>query len=398
MTLSEALKGRVCAVVDAHAQELVGVARQIHARPEVGHQEFFAHDLLTDALERAGLAPERKAYDIPTAFAARAGETGPVVAVLCEYDALPEIGHACGHNVIAAAGLGAGIAAAAVAGAADGRLLVLGCPSEEVMPVGKSLLIDAGAFADVDAAMMVHPADADMTEMNTLAVTSFDAHYRGRPAHAAAAPEDGRNALDAAVFGYNAVAALRQHIATAERVHGIFTKLPERANVVPSEVSARWVIRSATLRRLEDLVPRVVACLEAGALAAGCDIELVRMRVAGRDAGPEVRTNPQLVGSYVENMARLGRTVGDPRLGGETIGSTDMGLVSYLVPSIHPLIALAPPGVKIHELEFAEAAGSEAADRAVLDGAKAMAMTVVDYWLDAVLRARTHEAFEAAPA
>lgn len=396
MTLSEQLKTRVCAEVDARAEELVGIARQIHARPEVGHQEFFAHDLLTDALERAGLAPERKAYDLPTAFAARAGEAGPLVAVLCDYDALPEIGHACGHNVIAAAGVGAGIAAAAVAAEAGGRVLILGTPSEENLPVGKAMLIDAGAFAGVDAAMMVHPADADMIEMNTLAAAICDAHYRGRPAHAAAAPEHGRNALDAAVFGYTAVAALRQHIAPDERVHGIFTKMPEKANVVPSEVGARWLIRSGTLRRLEELVPRVLACLEAGAVAAGCQVDLVRLAAWGRDAAPEVRTNPQLVDSYVANMAQLGRVVGNPVLGGGTIGSTDMGMVSYLVPSIHPLIAIAPPGVKIHEMEFAAAAASESADRAVLDGAKAMAMTVVDYWLDADLRAQSRAAFEVA--
>ncbi len=392
MPTAEDLKARVCAEVDRRAEELIGIARAIHARPELSHEEFFAHDLLTDALERAGLPVERKAYELDTAFAARVGSGGPCVAVLCEYDALPGIGHACGHNVIAAAGLGAGIAVATVAAEVGGRLLVLGTPSEENLPQGKTVLAARGAFADVEAAMMVHPADADMIAMDTLAVVGFDVSYRGRAAHAAAAPEHGRNALDAAVLGYTAIGALRQHIAPDERVHGTFTEVPQKINIVPEHVKARWMIRSGTRKRAELLVPRVLACLEGGAAAAGCEIELTRL-----GAVEEVRTNPALVGAYVENMARLGRTVGDPAAGGGTVGSTDMGPISYRVPAIHPLIALAPPGVKIHEVEFAAAAASEAADRAVIDGAKAMAMTVLDYWLDAALRRDARAAFEATP-
>lgn len=389
----EDLKARVCAEVDSRVDELTGIARAIHARPELSHEEFFAHDLLTDALERAGLPVERKAFDVATAFAARAGADGPLVAVLCEYDALPEIGHACGHNVIAAAGLGAGLAAATVAAEVGGRLLLLGCPSEENFPLGKKMLAERGAFAGVGAAMMVHPADADMISMDTLAAIAYEVSYHGRAAHAAAAPEHGRNALDAAVFGYTAIGALRQHIAPDERVHGTFVKVPEKVNVVPEHVTARWLLRSGTMRRARELAPRVIACLEAGAAAAGCRVEVTELV-----AGEEVRTNPVLVASYAANMARLGRTVGDPAAGGGTVGSTDMGLVSYLLPSIHPLIALAPPGVKIHEVEFPAAAGSEAADRAVIDGAKAMAMTVLDFWLDEAMRGDARAAFEAAPA
>jgi amidohydrolase len=384
------LKARVCAEVDAWAEELVGIARAIHARPEIGHQEFFAHDLLTDALERGGLTPERHAFDLVTAFAARAGNDGPTVAVLCEYDALQDIGHACGHNVIAAAGLGAGLAAATVADEAVGRLLVLGTPCEEAAPQGKITLAERGAFAGVDAAMMVHSADADLFEMDTLASIGLIVTYTGRAAHAAAAPHHGRNALDAAVLGYNAVAALRQHIAPDERVLGVFTEVPQKVNVVPDRVVARWSLRSATLARAQQLEPRVMACLESGAVAAGCEMEVTHLGVT-----EEVRTNRVLTASYVVNMAALGRHVGDPSGGGGTVGSTDMGHVSYLMPVIHPLIAVASPGVKIHEAAFAEAAASPAADQAVIEGAKAMAMTIVDYWVDWSMRAQARAEFDA---
>jgi len=392
VTTSEDLKARVCAAVDARAAELTDVARQIHARPETGHQESFAHDLLTDALERAGVAPERKAYGMDTCFAARVGTAGPTVAVMCEYDALPELGHACGHNVIAAAGLGAGIAAATVAGEAGGRLLVLGCPSEEAPPCGKIELIARGALDGVDAALMVHPAHADLTSMTALAAVILDVHYRGRAAHAAVAPEHGRNALDAAVLGYTAIGALRQHIATDERVHGIFLKAGDAANVVPELAVARWIVRSSTRARLDDLLGRVMACLQGGATAAGCAIEVVQLARVD-----DVRTNPALIAAYVANMASLGRAVIDPPVGDVITGSTDMGNVSYVAPSIHPLLSLAPTDAKPHEPGFAAAAASPAADRAVLDGAKALAMTIVDFWLDAALRGRARAEFAASP-
>jgi metal-dependent amidase/aminoacylase/carboxypeptidase family protein len=258
-------------------------------------------------------------------------------------------------------------------------------------PAGKLELLARGAFDDVGAALMVHPADADMIAIDALAAVGWVVEYRGRAAHVAAAPEHGRNALDAAVFGYNAIAALRQHIARDERLAGIFTKAGERTNIVPDHTVARWVARSGTRARLDELIPRVLACLEAGSAAAGCEIETTELARCD-----EVLTNAPLVASYVANMARLGRTVGDPAGGGGTTGSTDMGSVSYRVPAIHPLIALAPTGVKIHEREFAAATCSEEADRAVIDGAKALAMTIVDYWADESLRTSAASDFEAA--
>jgi amidohydrolase len=326
--------------------------------------------------------------------AARAGTggRGPTVAVLCEYDALPGIGHGCGHNVIAAAGLGAGLAAAAVADAAGGRLVVLGTPAEEGGG-GKVIMADHGAFEGVDAAMMVHPAGLDLTEPTAIAVASLRVEYHGRGTHAAANPEHGRNALDAAVLGYNAVAALRQHIRTTERVHGVFPKAGDKPNIVPDHTVAEWYVRSDTLATLQPLKERVLACLEAGASAAGC-------RMTWELTAPEysdLRSNRTLVELYRANSAALGRHLDEPAPGRRVTASTDMGNISHLVPSIHPMLAASPPEVSLHSEEFAGWASSAEGDRAVLDGAKALAMTVVDLWLRPDAVAEVRAAFDAGP-
>jgi len=375
----ESAKARVLDEVDRQADLLLEVSHQIHRRPELLFEEHHAAGLVADALDGAGLAVERGAYGLETALAAHAGVSGreaPAVAVLCEYDALPRIGHACGHNIIAAAGLGAGMAAAAVAAEAGGRLVVLGTPAEEGGG-GKVVMGDRGAFDGVAAAMMVHPAGLDLTEPEAIAIASMVVTYRGRGAHAAAFPERGRNALDAAVLGYNAVAALRQHIGGSERVHGVFLEGGEKPNIVPDHTVAEWYVRSATLASLQPLKERVLACLEAGASAAGCSMEWTLTAPEYSD----LRTNGPLIDLYARNSATLGRPVAEPGPGAKVMASTDMGNVSYLVPSIHPMVAVSPPEVSLHSADFAEWAGGPEGDRAVLDGAKAMAMTVVDLWL-----------------
>jgi amidohydrolase len=265
----DGLKRRVCAEVDRLADRLIDASHQIHAHPELNYEEVFAHDLLTGILDDLGHTPERHAYGVGTAFEARAGSTGPDIAVLCEYDALPGIGHACGHNVIATAGLGAGLAAAALADELGGRVRIMGTPAEEGGG-GKILMGRNGAFTGVDAAMMVHPADADLIRMDTIAVQELYVDYEGRAAHAAAAPHEGRNALDAAVLGYMNVAALRQHILPTERIHGIFNKSGDKANIVPAHTSMTWMVRSPTIASLQPLKDRVLSCLGASATATGC--------------------------------------------------------------------------------------------------------------------------------
>jgi amidohydrolase len=379
--------------IDDRADVLVEVSHELHAHPELCFEEQFAHDLLTDVLEGEGLAVERGAYGLDTAFAARAGSTGPTIAVLCEYDALPGIGHACGHNIIGSAGLGAGLALAARAEELGGQVVILGTPAEEGGG-GKVIMAERDAFAGVDAALMVHPAPADLALMNVIAIQRLTVDYEGQAAHAAAFPQRGRNALDAAVLGYNNIAALRQHIRPDERIHGVFTDGGDKPNIVPAHASAEWYVRSPTVRRLDPLKERVVACLEAGATAAGCEMTLRWLDPSYAD----MIDNPVMVDLYRQNSAELGRILEDPTDANNVVGSTDMGNVSYVVPSIHPMIAVSPPGVSIHTPEFAEHARSETGDRAVIDGAKAMAMTVADLWLDADALARTQAAFaEATP-
>ncbi len=373
----EAAKQRMVSEIDARADRLVGVSHHIHDNPELCFEEFTAHDALCDALEREGLEVERSAFHLETAFIARAGREGPNIAVVCEYDALPEIGHACGHNVIAAAGLGAGLAAASVAEELGGRVSIIGTPAEEGGG-GKCFMLERGAFDGISAAMMVHPANHELSRMNAIAVEQIEATYTGRSAHAAASPHLGRNALDGAVLGYVNVAALRQHIRPDERIHGIFTRSGDKPNIVPHEAAAEWYVRSPKLDSLNDLRERVMACLEAGAQAAGVEIECRRKAPIYAD----MIDNRVMLDFYTENAASMGRTVDEPLASSAVVGSTDMGNVSYAVPSIHPIIKVAPPDVAIHTPAFAHHAKSPSGDQAVLDGAKMLAMTVVDLWLN----------------
>ncbi len=368
-------KQRVRTEVERLSSKLLEISHSLHANPELGFEEHHGHEILTSAIESEGLSVERGAYDLSTAFDARAGTGGPTIAVCCEYDALPGIGHACGHNVIAAAGLGAGLAAATVAEALGGRVAILGTPAEEGGG-GKEFMIRRGAFDDVAAAMMVHPADHDIERMEVIAVHTVDVAYRGEASHAAAAPHSGRNALDAAVLGYNAVAALRQHIRPNERIHGIFTRAGDKPNIVPSSAAAQWYVRSGNIDSLERLKERFIACLEAGAAAADCEMHSV-----WRDPPyHNMIDNTALLELYVNNSTANGRVVGPQNNERIVVGSTDMGNVSHVVPSIHPMIKVAPKGVAIHTPEFAEHARSPTADQAVVDGALNMAMTIVDCW------------------
>jgi amidohydrolase len=371
----EELKTRACNLIDSNADELVRVSHEIHDHPEQNYEEVFASELLTRSANDSGVPVELGAFDCPTGFSGDVG-TGPTVCIMSEYDALPEIGHGCGHNIIAAAGLGAAIALASVAGNAGGRVRYMGTPAEEGGG-GKILMARNGALEGVDLAMMVHPADADLATIDAIALQQLLVEYGGLESHAAAAPHLGRNALDAAVLGYMAVATLRQHILPTERVHGIFLKSGDKPNIVPSEASTEWYVRSNDVTSLAALKPRVLAALESGAHACGCSVSHEWIGAAYAD----MVTNNTMGTMYAHNALRLGRTVADPRQGGHrVVGSTDMGNVSHLVPSIHPMIASAPSGTSIHTNQFAQFARSPMADKAVLDGAKAMAMTAIDYW------------------
>jgi amidohydrolase len=382
------LKARVCADIDRRAADLVAASHDIHAHPELNYEERFAHDRLTRMIDAEGLPVVRGAYSIDTAFETKVGRSGLDVAVLCEYDALPGIGHACGHNIIAAAGLGAGLALAGVAADAGGRLTLMGTPAEEGGG-GKVEMARAGAFRGIDAAMMVHPADRDLARMNAIAIQQAVVRYYGQAAHAAVSPHLGRNALDAAVLGYMNVAALRQHIRPTERIHGIFTKAGEKPNIVPRETEMDWYVRSDTIETLQPLKRRVTACLESSAAATDCRAEITWDTRAYAD----IVDNIPMLDAYAANSTAIGRPLTSAYIHGAGGGSTDMGNVSYLTPAIHPMLAVAPRGVSLHSPQFAEYTKSKEADKAVLDGAKIMAMTVIDLWTRPDMQAAVRESF-----
>lgn len=387
-------KDRACARIDAQRATLTELSDRIHGNPELRFEEHRACTWLAEYLERTGFAVERGAYGLPTAFAARAGTGQPRVAVLCEYDALPGIGHGCGHNIIGAAGVGAAAALADLIRETGGTLVVLGTPAEEGGG-GKILMGRQGAFTGVDAAMMVHPAGMDLAAMHVLAITVLEAEYTGRASHASAFPHRGVNALDGLVTAYNAIAQLRQHIRATERVHGIITDGGQAPNIVPERAAGLFYVRAATERRLAQLKERVTACFRAGETASGARLQL---RTVGEDYS-DMWTNEPLTEAYTTNVARLGRKPTDlADIPASIAGSTDMGNVSKLVPAIHPMIAVSPPAVPLHSAEFAHWAASEAGHHTVIDGAKALAMTALDVLCTPPLLAAARAAFAASAA
>jgi amidohydrolase len=385
------LKREACTAVDRMREELLRLSHAIHAHPELAFEERKACALLSDSLRGAGLEVEAGAFGLETAFSAEigAGDAG-CVAILAEYDALPELGHACGHNIIASAGVGAGLALAALGDRLPGRVRILGTPAEE-RGGGKELMARKGAFDGVDAAMMVHPAGANLVTMPSLACSEVDARYRGRASHASAMPERGVNALDALVIAYQAIAALRQHIGSRERIHGIITDGGQAPNVVPDYAAGRFYVRAADAAALDALKLRVASCFQAGAQATGAALELIWNEVDYLD----IRFNEPLAVSYRANAEALGRSFFPmEKLPAGLAGSTDMGNVSHRVPSIHPMIAAAPLLCSIHHAEFERWAGADLGDSAAIDGAKALAMTALDFLCDPQLRERARESFE----
>lgn len=380
------IRQRIIDRIDQHRDELLEVSHAIHARPELAFEERFACTLLCETAERHGLGPRAGVYGLDTAFEAGFG-TGPTVALLAEYDALPGIGHACGHNLIATAALGATLGLQAVAEQLPGAIRLLGTPAEE-KGGGKELMARAGAFDGIDAALMIHPAGVNLTTMPCICVAEVSVVYHGRAAHASAMPHRGINALDGLLLAYQAISNLRQHIRDQERIHGIITDGGQAPNIVPERAAGEFYVRAATARDLEALKPRVHACFEAGAKGSGCEVEIHWSDVDYLD----LNTNWPLARAFQRHGESLGREFLAPEhLGGA--GSTDMGNVSYRVPSIHPMLACAPRNVVIHHPDFARYAASPSGDSAALDGAKALALTAAEFLLDESLRRETQKAF-----
>jgi amidohydrolase len=363
---------------------LIELSHRIHAHPELGFEEERASAWLCESLADAGFTVEKGICDLPTAFRARAG-SGPLHLGICaEYDCLPGIGHACGHNVIAASAVGAALAAAKVADELGLTVSVIGTPAEEVGNAGgKILLLERGAFEGLHAAMMVHPAPFDMLQAKIIAASMFEVHCTGKESHASAFPELGVNAADALTIAQTALGLLRQHIRSTDRIHGIVTNGGIAPNVVPAHTSAKYIVRSETLEQLAELRPRVYRCFEAGALATGAKLEIT----GGDKPYAEMRHHPSMAALYRKNSEALGRPF--PDLGEwETrpTGSTDMGNVSLAIPSIHPMIGINSLPAVNHQPEFAQHCVSPDADKALGDGALAMAWTCIDLAMNREVR------------
>ncbi|MGC8517549.1 MAG: M20 family metallopeptidase [Steroidobacteraceae bacterium] len=370
------VKAGARARLESVRSELIGLSHRIHAHPELGFEEEKASAWLCESLSAAGFAVEKGICDLPTAFRARAG-AGPLHVAFCaEYDSLPAIGHACGHNIIAAAAVGAAIAAAQVADEVGLTVSVIGTPAEEVGNAGgKILLLERGAFAGVDAAMMVHPAPIDMCRAKIIAASMFDVHCTGKASHASAFPELGINAADALTVAQTAIGLLRQHIRDTDRIHGIVTHGGDAPNVVPARTSARYIIRAETLEQLAELRERVHRCFEAGALATGARVEIL----GGEKPYAQMRHDPRLAELYRRNAEQIGRSFPNPEVWeNRPTASTDMGNVSLAVPSIHPMIGINSLPAVNHQPEFAAHCVSPDADQALAEGALAMAWTAID--------------------
>jgi amidohydrolase len=354
--------------------ELRQISRWMYDHPEVAYQEHESSARLAGFLETSGFTVQRPAYGLDTAFAARVG-TGPHHVVVCaEYDALPGVGHACGHNIIATAALGAGHAIAGMADELGITLTVLGTPAEEHFG-GKVDLIQAGAFEDVTAAMMVHPSPQDVVDPNVIAVAHIDVHFRGKEAHASAYPQLGINALDAFVQAYVNISTLRQALYPTDKIHGIISEGGHAPNIIPASTRSSWYVRAQDRARLDELFPKVAACFEAAATATGCSYEITRVG----HTYEEMINNPTMVDLYAANSAALGR----PMLRGADLpasqsGSTDMGNVSRVVPSIHPMLGIRSLPAVNHQPEFAAHTITEHGDLAIHDGALGMAWTIID--------------------
>ena len=366
------LKAKVLAEIDNRRRQLESLSLKIHSHPELGFEEQLASAWLTQFLKENGFSIERGICELPTAFRASYGSGKPAIAILAEYDALPQLGHACGHNLIAAAAVSAAIASKPAVERFGGSLLVIGTPAEELYG-GKIIMAEKGAFTNVDMAMIVHPGARDTATSETLACISLEVEFFGREAHAAANPEAGINALEAMLQSFNAINSLRQHTKDKARIHGIITDGGQAANNVPAHSAGSFLVRAADETYLKELKQKVLNCFLGASTSSGARL---KYRWSKLQYAP-MRNNLVMARLFAKNMRSLGRKVKlyDPS---QTFGSTDMGNISQLVPSIHPFGAIAPAEVSGHSPEFAAAAASEAGMKGMTDAAKALAMTVVD--------------------
>lgn len=396
---TEQLKKRACDAIDRRATDLITTADWIHAHPEIGHQEVQAAQRLATLLSDSGVPVEMGTAGMATAFKAelpgRTNGARPRVAILAEYDALPGLGHGCGHNLIGTSAIGAALGLTEIARELDGSVWVLGTPAEESAAPnsgGKVHMVNAGVFEDVDAAIMFHPAsETAITLDRSLAARGFEFFFHGRAAHAAGAPEDGINALDAVVLFYNAISVLRQQLRSDARIHGIILSGGAAANIIPDYAAIRYRTRADDSEYLAEVVERVIACAEGAARATGCRLEWNEYMPGYENTMP----NKVLLDAMTANLRSIGLQVSNERRRGGR-GSTDFGNVTRRVPGIEARIAITDrwdvPG---HSIEFRDAAGSDRGRQAMIAAAKGLAMTAIDLLTRPDLLTQARTVFEA---
>ncbi|MEU2091729.1 M20 family metallopeptidase [Nocardia beijingensis] len=372
------------AAIRAASAELIALSHAIHDEPELAFEETRSVAKTIAPLAERGFEIEVGVPELPTAFRARYGSGSLTVGLCAEYDALPEIGHACGHNIIAASAVGAALGLAEVADALDLTVLVFGTPAEE-SGGGKVLMLERGVFDDVAMAMMVHPGPLDIVGARSLALADVSVVFHGREAHASAAPEQGRNAGDAVTVAQVALGLLRQHLLPGQQLHGIVGDGGVAPNIVPGRAELLYYLRAVDSASLDDLMRRASACFEAGALATGCTHEIRTLAPTYTELTPD----PELLLVYREQLAGLGRVPLAPEFEAQRpLGSTDMGNVTNVIPGIHPVIGIDAGGAVTHQPGFAAASVNASADRAVLDGALALARTAIAVARDDIHRDR----------
>ena len=370
----EDLRNKVSQTIDGNARRLIALSHRIHRNPEVAFQEFKAAKWLTAELKRAGFKVNRGVAGLETAFVAKLqGKAArPAIAIVGEYDALPGLGHACGHNIVAACTVGAGLGLSSVIRELKGAILVLGTPAEE-SGGGKIIMLKKGCFRSVDAAMKMHPSNRNLVGRKSLAITCLRMIFYGKAAHAASAPEKGINALNACIETFNAINALRQHLPEDVRIHGIITDGGQAPNIVPERAEALFYVRTIEQDFLEELIAKVSDCARGAALSTGARVEIKEVGIR-YDAQ---RTNEPLLTQMKTNMKELGLRLDKlPERGG--LASSDFGNVTQVVPAAHPSIAILTPRFGTHSLQFKRAAISPQGDRAIILGAKLLALTAFD--------------------
>jgi len=373
--------------VEAEKDKLVEIARAIHGRPELGGQEFFAVEQITAYLEGQGFKIWRGVGGLKTAFMASYGETGYHVGFCSEYDALPEIGHGCGHNLIGLAGVTAGVALAAALHDQPGRVSIIGTPDEEDHG-GKVDLVRAGVFDDIDAAMMFHPGCSTSFLIESLACRDYRFIFHGRSAHASSEPWEGQNALDAVIQTFNSINALRQHLKDDVRIHGIVSEGGLAANVVPDRAAADFIIRSRDSLYLGEVIEKVVACARGAAIATGTNLEVTE---SGYPYDAMI-SNHTLADLFAESLGQTGYAIESPHEEGR--GSIDMGNVSRVTPSIHPIVAITNQWVTGHTREFTALCDSDQAYEVMLQVGEAMALTGFKVIKDQTLQLKIRTEFE----